>query len=48
MELKKRLQLLGYSTILVGGFVLTNIYIHNKNSKDIKEIAREIARNPYI
>tara|TARA_R100000935_G_scaffold17832_1_gene34548 strand:+ start:84 stop:461 length:378 start_codon:yes stop_codon:yes gene_type:complete len=43
MELNKRLQLLGYSSILVGGFILANIYIHHKNSRDIKDIAREIA-----
>ena len=43
MELNKRIQLLGYSTILVGGFVLANMYMHHKNSRDIKEIARELA-----
>ncbi len=43
MELNKRLQLLGYSTVLVGAFVVANIYIHNKNSRDIKEVAQEIA-----
>jgi ribosomal protein RSM22 (predicted rRNA methylase) len=43
MKLKNRIQLLGLSTILVGGFVYAQIYIHNKNSKEIKEIAAEIA-----
>lgn len=43
MELNKRIQLLGYSTILVAGFVLANMYMHHKNSRDIKEIARELA-----
>lgn len=43
MKLKNRIQLLGLSTILVGSFVFAQIYIHNKNSKDIKEIAAEIA-----
>jgi len=41
MKVKSRIQLLG--TILVGGFVLAQVYIHNKNSKEIKEIASEIA-----
>ena len=43
MELNKRIQLLGYSTLLVGGFVIANMYIHHKNSRDIKEIAGELA-----
>lgn len=43
MKVKNRIQLLGLSSILVGGFVFTQIYIHNKNSKEIKEIASEIA-----
>tara|TARA_R100000935_G_scaffold49568_2_gene74932 strand:- start:467 stop:844 length:378 start_codon:yes stop_codon:yes gene_type:complete len=43
MELNKRIQLLGYSTLVVGGFILANVYIHHKNSKDIKDIAKEIA-----
>lgn len=43
MKLKNRIQLLGLSTILVGGFVYAQIYLHNKNSKEIKEIAAEIA-----
>ena len=43
MKLRNRIQLLGLSTILVGGFVFTQVYLHNKNSKEIKEIASEIA-----
>ncbi|RKS52948.1 hypothetical protein BC962_1193 [Gillisia mitskevichiae] len=43
MKVKNRIQLLGLSTILVGGFVLAQVYLHNKNSKEIKEIASEIA-----
>jgi len=43
MKVKNRIQLLGLSSILVGGFVVAQIYIHNKNSKEIKEIASEIA-----
>ncbi len=43
MKVKNRIQLLGLSTILVGGFVVAQIYIHNKNSREIREIAAEIA-----
>ncbi len=43
MKVKKRIQLLSLSAILVGGFVFAQVYAHNKNSKDIKEIASEIA-----
>lgn len=43
MTVKNRIQLLGLSTILVGGFVLAQMYVHNKNSKEIKEIATEIS-----
>ncbi len=43
MKVKNRIQLLGLSSILVGGFVFAHIYIHNKNSKEIREIASEIA-----
>lgn len=43
MTVKNRIQLLGLSTILVGGFVLAQMYVHSKNSKEIKEIAAEIS-----
>jgi hypothetical protein len=43
MKLKNRIQLLGVSTILVGGFVFAQMYFHDKNSKEIREIASEIA-----
>ncbi len=43
MTLHNRLILLGLTTIAVGGFVYTQIFIHNKNRKDLVEIAREIA-----
>lgn len=43
MTLKNRIHLIGLSTLLVGGFVLAQVYIHNKNSKEIKEIASELA-----
>ncbi|TVZ27776.1 hypothetical protein JM83_2838 [Gillisia sp. Hel_I_86] len=43
MKVKNRIQLLGLSTILVGGFVFAHVYTHNKHSKEIKEIAAEIS-----
>lgn len=43
MKLKNRIQLLGLSTILVGGFVLAQVYIHNRNAREIKLIAGELA-----
>lgn len=43
MKLQNRILLLGLSTILVGGFVYSQIFIHNKNRKELKDIAREIA-----
>lgn len=45
MKLQNRILLLGLSTILVGGFVYSQIFIHNKNRKELKDIAREIALN---
>jgi len=43
MKLKNRIQLLGLSTILVGGFVFAQMYIHHKNAREIKLIASELA-----
>ncbi|CAM4267264.1 hypothetical protein [Gillisia limnaea] len=45
MKLKDRILLLGLSCILVGGFVYSQIYIHNRNRKELLDIAREIAFN---
>lgn len=45
MKLQNRILLLGLSTILVGGFVYSQIFIHNRNRKELKDIAREIALN---
>lgn len=45
MKLQNRILLLGLSTILVGGFVYSQQFIHNKNRKELKDIAREIAQN---
>lgn len=43
MTLKNKLIVLGLTTIAVGGFVFSQIFIHRKNRKDLIEIAREIA-----
>lgn len=45
MKLQNRILLLGLSTILVGGFVYSQIFIHNRNRKELKDIALEIALN---
>ena len=43
MKLQKRLLILGLSTFLVAGFVAANIYIHNRNRRELREVAAEIA-----
>lgn len=43
MTLQKRLLLLGLSAVAVGGFVYSQIFIHEKNRKDLREIARDLA-----
>jgi len=43
MKLQNRLLLLGLSTLLVGGFVYTHIFLHRRNRKDLEDIAREIS-----
>lgn len=43
MTLQNRLIILGLTTIAVGGFIYSQVFIHNKNRKDLVEIAREIA-----
>ena len=45
MTLKNRILLIGLSSILVGGFVYSQIFIHNRNRKELLDIAREIALN---
>ena len=45
MKLQNRIFLLGLSAALVGGFVFSQIYIHEKNRKELREVAREIALN---
>ena len=43
MKLQNRLILLGVTAIAIGGFVYSQIFIHEKNRKDLREIARDIA-----
>lgn len=45
MNLQKRILLLGLSSFVIGGFVVSQIYIHKKNRKELTDIAREIAQN---
>ena len=45
MKLQNRILLLGLSAALVGGFVFSQIFIHEKNRKELREVAREIALN---
>jgi len=45
MKLQNRIFLLGLTVALVGGFVFSQIYIHEKNRKELREVAREIALN---
>ncbi|MCJ7757792.1 MAG: hypothetical protein MUP24_06555 [Gillisia sp.] len=45
MKLQNRIFLLGLSVALTGGFVFSQIYIHEKNRKELREVAREIALN---
>lgn len=43
MTIQKRLILSGIATIMVGGFVFSQIFIHNKNRRELRDIARELA-----
>ena len=45
MKFQNRLILLGVTAIAVGGFVYSQIFIHEKNRRDLREIARDIANN---
>lgn len=45
MKLQNRILLLGLAAISVGGFVYSQIFIHEKNRKELREVAREIALN---
>lgn len=45
MKLKNKIFLLGLTTAIIGGFVYSQFYIHEKNRKEFREVAREIALN---
>lgn len=43
MKLQGRLILLGIAAALVGGFVYSQVYIHDRNRRELKDIAEELA-----
>ncbi len=43
MKIESRILLLGLAAITVGGFVYSQLYIHEQSRKEIKDIARELA-----
>lgn len=43
MKLQYRLALIGVATAAVAGFVYSQIHIHEKNRREIKEVAGELA-----
>ncbi|MUP45528.1 hypothetical protein E0K83_07185 [Gramella sp. BOM4] len=43
MKLQHRIALMGVAAAAVAGFVYSQIYIHEKNRKEIKEVAAELA-----
>lgn len=45
MTIQNRLILLGLTLLAIGGFVYSQIFIHEKNIKELREIARELALN---
>jgi len=45
MTLQNRLVFLGLTAIAIGGFVYSQIFVHEKNRKDLREIARELSES---
>ena len=45
MKLRNRFMLLGLTAVITGGFVNSQIYMHEKNRKDLRDIAQELAAN---
>lgn len=45
MTLQNRLILLGLTTIAIGGFVYSQIFVHEKNRKDLRDIARDLSQS---
>ncbi|MCP9200686.1 hypothetical protein MKO06_12260 [Gramella sp. GC03-9] len=43
MKLQHRIALMGVAAAAVAGFVYSQIYIHEKNRREIKEVAAELA-----
>lgn len=45
MTLQNRFVLLGLTAIAIGGFVFSQIFLHEKNRKDLREVAQELANS---
>jgi len=45
MTLQNRLVILGLTAIAIGGFVYSQIFVHEKNRRDLREIAKELAQS---
>lgn len=43
MKLQQRLALIGFSGIMVAGFVFSQVYIHKRNRQELEDIADELA-----
>lgn len=44
MKLQHKIAMIGVATAAVAGFVYSQMYIHEKNRREVKEIAEELAR----
>lgn len=44
MKIQKKHLLIGLATIMIGGFVYSQIYFQNEKRRDLREIASEIAQ----
>jgi hypothetical protein len=45
MKLQNRLILLGIASAIVGGFVYSHVYMHEKNREELRAVANELAYN---
>jgi len=45
MTFQNKLIMLGLTALALGGFVYSQIFIHERNRKDLRDIARELALN---
>lgn len=44
MRIQQKLLLIGLATVMVGGFVYSQVYFQNEKRRDLREIAGEIAQ----